>query len=263
LDRDRSISAHAFIADEHEPTIHSSVSRELWDEAREAACESAQCAAKVVLEDMKTRFPDKALLQALSIVDPRFWAVQGELDFDDDDKNDLTRRLDKHITFVSEFWGRARPAVGTMSRSAPIIDARLIALQLSDFKLAMSKSQYYGLDTVSGLWRFIARNANLLQLVSEYAKLAKLSLTIPMTSVENERAFSRLNYVQSNLRNKMGEHHLNIATRISMSDKGIDDFDYAKAYDNWYGVKGRYGLHEIEATTPNVPIKSPKIPNLR
>jgi hypothetical protein len=131
-----------------------------------------------------------------------------------------------HITFVSEFWGRARPAVGTMSASAPIIDARLIALQLSDFQLAMSKGQYYGLKTVSGLWRFIARNDNLLQLVSEYAKLVELLLTIPMSSVENERAFSRLNYVQSNLRNKLGEHHLNIATRISMSDKDIDDFDY-------------------------------------
>jgi hypothetical protein len=95
----------------------------------------------------------------------------------------ITRRISKHITFVSEFWGRARQAVGSRRASAPIIDARLIALQLSDFQLAMSKSQYYGMETGSGLWSFISRNANLLQLVSEYAELAKLSLAIPMTRV--------------------------------------------------------------------------------
>ena len=57
---------------------------------------------------------------------------------------------------------------------------------------------------------------NLTNTFNETAKLLKILITIPMTSVEAERTFSTLKRIKTYLRNTMGQSRLNSLSVISI-----------------------------------------------
>ena len=57
---------------------------------------------------------------------------------------------------------------------------------------------------------------NLTKIFNETAKLLRILITIPMTSVEAERTFSSLKRIKTFLRNTMGQSRLNSLSVISI-----------------------------------------------
>lgn len=47
-----------------------------------------------------------------------------------------------------------------------------------------------------------------------WLKMAKIVLVFPVGSVENERIFSTMNIVKDELRNCLGENHLNVCSHV-------------------------------------------------
>ena len=58
-------------------------------------------------------------------------------------------------------------------------------------------------------------------------------LLIPVGSVENERCFSLMNLLKSDLRNRLGEDHLNCCVRVKRCRFGLNDFPFNEALSQW------------------------------
>lgn len=90
------------------------------------------------------------------------------------------------------------------------------------------------------LWRsmaeYMAKNC------PEWFKLAKMALVMVAGSAEDERNFSGLKFVQSDLRCRLSNPHLTDALRLYLSSAyNVHTFPYDQALEIWLAAKGRYG----------------------
>ena len=91
------------------------------------------------------------------------------------------------------------------------------------------------------LWRSMA--AYMAQYCPEWFKLAKVALVMVVGSAEDERNFSGLKFVQSDLRCRLSNPHLTDALRLYLSSAyNVQTFPYDRALEIWLAAKGRYGI---------------------
>lgn len=76
---------------------------------------------------------------------------------------------------------------------------------------------------------------------SEWCRLARLVMSIPIGSVANEKRFSRMNAVKSTSRNSLQLPHLNDCLRIADSRYSYNNFPYDRAFEHWWVAKQRRG----------------------
>ncbi len=69
--------------------------------------------------------------------------------------------------------------------------------------------------------------------VSNALSLMDLVLSLPPTSVENERAFSQLKLVKTDRRHRLSQHRLNSILQIRLNGPTISDFNPDPAIDKW------------------------------
>lgn len=75
--------------------------------------------------------------------------------------------------------------------------------------------------------------------LSEWVKLAQIYLTLPTTSVSNERSFSIMNLIKDALRNRLSTFHLNVCMRLARSSCTYKDYPRARAYEIWEAARKR------------------------
>ena len=63
----------------------------------------------------------------------------------------------------------------------------------------------------------------------EFDKLVKIVFTIPLTSVENERTYSKMNKIQNKFTNKITPKHLYYRTLIYAKKVSVENFDFDRA----------------------------------
>jgi hypothetical protein len=71
-------------------------------------------------------------------------------------------------------------------------------------------------------------------------KIYEFVRSIPLTSVECERMFSRMNLIKTNLRNQLEESTLDSLIRISVSSVDMKTFNFHEAFSIWRQEKHRY-----------------------
>lgn len=77
------------------------------------------------------------------------------------------------------------------------------------------------------------------------SKLAAISLTIPVTSVECERGISRLNYIKCDQRATLSITNLNMLLMLALESKPLHYFDFDSAFEIWMMKKDRRGLRKL------------------
>ncbi len=70
-------------------------------------------------------------------------------------------------------------------------------------------------------------------------ELAVILLTVPVSSVECERGFSRQNLIKTKLRNRLSTRKLYDLMSISLDGPIADKFDFKRAFDKWAEKKQR------------------------
>jgi hypothetical protein len=83
----------------------------------------------------------------------------------------------------------------------------------------------------------------------EFVK-ARIALVLVGGSVEDERTFSTVNFILSELRSKLGEDNLNHLMAIYMAKRRytLATFPIRRAYDAWRAARARRGAsHTVEA----------------
>jgi hypothetical protein len=90
---------------------------------------------------------------------------------------------------------------------------------LDDFGLIMEGRAGEPTKTV---WHIILRDKFPRREISEFCKLAEIFLCIPIGSVQSERAFAQMNLIKTDLRNRLGSAHFNVAMRARRSKHTIE-----------------------------------------
>ena len=85
--------------------------------------------------------------------------------------------------------------------------------------------------------------------MSEIRKLAAATAVVPCTSVECERAFSKMNFMKTNLRNRMTTKTLNSLVLLQTHGPPLEKFPFKDVVAIWHRVKHR----RIEFKTPVAP----------
>jgi hypothetical protein len=70
------------------------------------------------------------------------------------------------------------------------------------------------------------------------AKLCKISLCIPTTSVSCERGFSLQNRIKVKSRTSMNSEHMDMLMKLS-TGPSVEQFPYERAIIHWHNVKKR------------------------
>ena len=93
---------------------------------------------------------------------------------------------------------------------------------------------------------YIQNNAQLLcnesvlrDMFPELAKLASIGALIPVSTAECERAFSAMNRIKTDLRNRLKTSTLDCLMRISIEGPCIAQFNFERAADIWGGMHNR------------------------
>ena len=125
----------------------------------------------------------------------------------------------------------------------PLIDAAAMDLQFDSFEVRMkARARLSAAETTETCWAAAMENPSIGRHISSYCELAKIMITFPATSVENERHFSLMNLLKSPLRNRMGPELLNALCRIKRSQYGVRCFPYQACLGVWKKEKQRRGI---------------------
>ena len=88
-------------------------------------------------------------------------------------------------------------------------------------------------------------NGAFLNRCREWLNVSKIALVMIHVSVEDERLFSALNYIKSDIRNRLINPNLTNAVRMFVSDRfDLTSFPYAEALDHWNSTKTRRNVEK-------------------
>ena len=122
---------------------------------------------------------------------------------------------------------------------APLLDKKGLQLEWDTVLPALIARA--GTRSMGDFWGLVLRTPAQLQHMPQFAQLAQIALTFPITSVENERQFSLMNLVKNKFRNRMGEKLLNAICRIKRCSYTVENFPYREAQKEWATQKNRRG----------------------
>ena len=125
---------------------------------------------------------------------------------------------------------------------AGIIDSYKFQGQKDDFRIVMGGCKDEPTKTA---WQGIFSNLCVREEISEFCKLAEILLCMPIGSVQNERAFSQMNLIKSDLRNKLGPQHLNAAMRVRRSSHNLRSLPVIRIVQRFLAKKQRRGITRI------------------
>ena len=83
------------------------------------------------------------------------------------------------------------------------------------------------------LWRSLATFMR--RYCPEWFKLAQIALLMIVGSAEDERTFSALNFIMSDLRSRLETPHLTVAVRLFLCRSfTVRNFPYDEAMEHWH-----------------------------
>ncbi|MCO5598189.1 hypothetical protein L7F22_052281 [Adiantum nelumboides] len=224
-----------------------SVSNSVLLETIEHVKRECHAAANFLVQEINDRFPSHDLIEAFSIIYPQFWySLTCEVDFL------------RHLKTLQASYCTQRDVDGCFY--GPILDAEKLDSQSSFFiatmkaHVAKTPMEYAKEVTVTFLWKKLSHTSQLMSQIFEYAKLADLALVMIIGSVEDERTFSRLDFIKNKKRNRL-DKHLDICVRaFEQKFYDINTFPFNEACNVWNDrpMRTRYHNSCIEEEEENL-----------
>ena len=223
-----------------------------------------------LLDELEIRFPPNELLEAMSIVYSEYWERKPTA-------ADVKMKLE---AIKKRYCCPRKAADGT--EVPPLLNGRLLDQQAPSFITLVSelakgqRLQRTREDTerqrqqsmaaadptapecklahrkllsdtpTSRLWTTISNSVSMADSVTEFAALAQLVFVMVPGSVEDERRFSAMGYVQDSVRNRLHEH-LGLCVRMFSQDLfDLRTFPFAEALTIWQEgatKRGRYMMN--------------------
>ncbi|CAB5195346.1 unnamed protein product [Rhizophagus irregularis] len=178
----------------------------LWNENYEADLISdiLSFASAVVLE-IQERFPDRPLLNSMKILDHANWPSN---------KEELTNYGEEELNMLSEFYKKEINNIcGEWFGYKAIIHSNFRNIKIE--KLLPRLFEFY-YDTFPNI-----------------IKLLGIIYSIPFSSVDCERGFSKQNLIKTDLRNSLNNETLHYWMMVGLEETDLSEFDFTRALQIW------------------------------
>jgi hypothetical protein len=156
--------------------------------------------AEMLMHELNHRFPHNDVLSAFGILYPQYWLQQG-----------AEAAFPRHLQVLkNQFCGlrvqRGRTSGDLTEESmGELLSSSVLDIQQSLFKITM-KNQSRGCmlppftkNPFTRLWEIVGSSQVLTNMILEYLKLAQIGCTFVLGSVEDERTFSSLKFLKSQI----------------------------------------------------------------
>eukprot|EP00887_Chlorella_sp_A99_P000378 scaffold13.g378.t1 len=101
-------------------------------------------------------------------------------------------------------------------------------------------------NVTAAMWRAIESCQVDADSVSEWVRLSHYMRVIPIGSVECERAFHKMNLINTELCNSLGDEHLEVCMRLGSSRFTYQNYPRERAMQLWRDAKERRGVEMLE-----------------
>ena len=159
-----------------------------------------------VILEIQERFPNQPLLNAMKIFNHLIWPNDKELlvNYGEDELNILTEYYRAIIDDnVSEEWDNYKAIIYANYKTTKL---ELLLPKLFE---------------------------NYFESFPNILKLLSIIYSIPFSSVECERGFSKQNLIKTDLRNNLNNETLNLLMMIGLDDVDLLEFDFSRALEIW------------------------------
>ena len=156
------------------------------------------------------------------------------VDADDQSPNDGEDEAPLRLEDAHPPWKKADGKV-----AQPILLVQRLDKQACMFKLAMKGNAHAAMqgdlpvNPLTRLWHRIEASGLLRNKLSEYMKIAELTVVKVLESVEDERTFSTLSFMKNRLRNRLSTHLPLVVGMHVQEFYGLSNFPYDAPYDEW------------------------------
>lgn len=174
---------------------------------------------QAIVDQLNNRFPNVQLLEAFSIFDPQ------ALSSDEEELSGYGQ--DKLETLIGIYGEGPNPDVNFEECKSEWDCLK---------KLIHNK---YSTMTMRQMLRLLCTNQSLHDLFPQVTKLSTIASLIPVSTAECERAFSAMNRIKTELRNRLKTSTLRFLIRISIEGPPLSDFNFERAADIWGGMCNR------------------------
>jgi len=178
--------------------------------------------ASLVILKIQKKFPDRSLLNAMQILNPKEWPRN---------KKELLKFGDIKLKELIRFYEKSY----LLNYSIPIIDSENIRNEWYFFKEIVY--QNYQNFNIKEFFSHLFENYS--TAYPNIMKLIEIVYSIPFSSVECEREFFKQNIIKSDLRNRLSNNTLHLLLLISLDDIQIQDFDFNQALTIWLKIRKR------------------------
>ncbi|KAG0595346.1 hypothetical protein M758_UG159400 [Ceratodon purpureus] len=204
-----------------------------------------QVAAAQLVYELRTRFPNHSVLDALGMVYPQYWG-QGR---------QVPKSFQAHLDVLTDFYCEPKEVQdGDKTRLVPpLLDRWKLQNQQSMFKTAMMSNSEraceppFYCNPLSRIWRVLSANSLTSHMISEYIKLAEIAVVHVIGSVEDERCFSTLGFLKNKLRNALNEHLPLVVGMFAQKMFTLHSFPYEAAFEAWLAGAERNGRYCLTA----------------
>lgn len=208
-------------------------------------CFFAAVAAAQLVYELRARFPNHSVLDALGMVHPQYLR-QGIT---------VPKSFQAHLDVLMDFYCEPKDVQdGAETRLvAPILDRWKLHNQSSMFKTAMMSNSEraceppFDCNPLTRIWRVLSANSLTSHMISEYIKLAEIAVVHGIGSVEDERCFSTLGFLKNKLRNALNEHLPLVVGMFAQKMFNLRTFPYEAAFEAWLAGAERNGRHCLTA----------------
>ena len=97
----------------------------------------------------------------------------------------------------------------------------------------------YASKTMRHVFKLLCTNHSLHDMFPQLLKLATIGALIPVSTAECKRAFSSMNRIKTELRNRLKTSTLDCLMRVSIEGLPLADFNFEHAADIWGGMRNR------------------------
>eukprot|EP00798_Chlamydomonas_sp_ICE-L_P022153 gene22153-29215_t len=201
-------------------------------------------AAQLVMSAVEDRFPPREMLQAFSMLEPRF-RVDGGISAKSTRSSATRKEMAVRLRYLMEYYGlpkTVRVGRGKATDVSPVIDQKklkdqwpafvqfmerwspimlgrhaaavasqkaLFSEAKADGKKRLNQFKHDGRSASANLWTEAAKDAGTSSSISEFIELALISHVMVGGCVQCETLFSHLKFVKDDLRSRLKEEHLN------------------------------------------------------
>ena len=161
--------------------------------------------AEAVISEIQERFPNRSLLNSMKILDHANWPNNKEelTKYGEEEMNKLSEVYKKEVDNICEEWFGYKAIVYSNFKNIKI---EVLLPRLYEF--------YY--DTFPNI-----------------IKLLGIVYSIPFSSVECERGFSKQNLIKTDLRNSLNNETLHFWMMVGLEEKDLSEFDFTRALQIW------------------------------